>query len=293
MKVAERKKPNRKKNHRKKRKHGETKKKESSKSSSKKAPSNSPSKKKAATKKKKDPNAPKGAKSAYMYFCDKTRPELKANEPELTFGEVGKKLGSLWGALDEESKAPFLEKAASDKARFDEQMADYTPPKQESDNDDNDDDDSDNDDDDDAASGKKKKKVVKKKAKKDPNAPKRPMSSYFIWMGEVREAMKAQHPEASVGEFGKILGAKWKTLSEEEKAPYLEKAAINKGNYNEAMKRYKAGETGDGGDGGEKDTVVKDEEEEDDDDEEIVKGEKSDDNVKAEEEDDDNDGMSD
>mmetsp|Transcript_35233 Transcript_35233/g.41560 ORF Transcript_35233/g.41560 Transcript_35233/m.41560 type:complete len:198 (-) Transcript_35233:194-787(-) len=178
---------------------------------------------KVVTKKKvKDPNAPKGAKTAYIYFCDQTRAELKVDEPELTFGEVGKKLGSLWGALDQKSKAPFVKQAAADKARFDEEMADYTPPDQDSDDED-------------------EKKSGKKKAKKDPNAPKRPMSSYFLWIAEVRESLKAKHPDASLGEFSKILGAKWKTLSDREKAPFVEQAATAKENYTEALKRYKGG----------------------------------------------------
>jgi hypothetical protein len=44
-------------------------------------------------------NAPKPAKSAYIYFCDSKRPELKKTSPDLTFGEVGKKLGEMWKEL--------------------------------------------------------------------------------------------------------------------------------------------------------------------------------------------------
>ena len=47
-----------------------------------------PKKKKASTKKKKDPNAPKGALSAFMYFSKAKRPEIKEENPEASFGEL-------------------------------------------------------------------------------------------------------------------------------------------------------------------------------------------------------------
>jgi len=48
---------------------------------------------------KKDPNKPKGAKSSYMYFIKEQNPIVKAANPELSFNEVPKKLGEIWGRL--------------------------------------------------------------------------------------------------------------------------------------------------------------------------------------------------
>lgn len=50
----------------------------------------SPKKRKAAggKKKKKDPNAPKNAKSAYMYFSSAKRDEIKAANPDAGFGQI-------------------------------------------------------------------------------------------------------------------------------------------------------------------------------------------------------------
>ena len=45
-------------------------------------------KKKATKKKKKDPNAPKNALSAFMYFSKAKRPEIKEDNPEASFGEL-------------------------------------------------------------------------------------------------------------------------------------------------------------------------------------------------------------
>lgn len=45
-------------------------------------------KRKKKKKKKKDPNAPKGALSAFMYFSKAKRPEIKEDNPEASFGEI-------------------------------------------------------------------------------------------------------------------------------------------------------------------------------------------------------------
>ena len=62
---------------------------------------------------------------------------------------------------------------------------------------------------------KKEKKEVKKK--KDPNAPKRALAPYMFYCKDQREVLKAQNPDVSFGELGKLLGESWKSLSDKEK----------------------------------------------------------------------------
>jgi len=52
----------------------------------------------------------------------------------------------------------------------------------------------------------------KKKTKKDPEAPKRPLSSYMIFTQEKRETVLKQNPGASITEISKILGKEWSKL---------------------------------------------------------------------------------
>lgn len=117
-------------------------------------------------------------------------------------------------SIDEESRAAFLEKASEDKDRYNKEMESYVPPPAEENNDDEDGGDGDSDNDGDGGKSAKSKAGAgkKKKVKKDPNAPKRPMASYFLWMGDIRESVKAENPEATIGELGKLMGAKWKEL---------------------------------------------------------------------------------
>lgn len=75
-----------------------TKKKAAEKKTTKKAKGEGKEKKK-REKKKKDPNAPKRALSAFMFYSQKHRPLVKKENPEATFGEIGRILGEQWKAL--------------------------------------------------------------------------------------------------------------------------------------------------------------------------------------------------
>merc|ERR1711990_388340 len=75
--------------------------------------------------------------------------------------------------------------------------------------------------------------------KKDPNAPKRPMSAYFFFLGDKRAEVKAANPEYKIGDIGKAIGKMWKELDASAKAPYEKKAEIAKKKYNDDMEAYK------------------------------------------------------
>jgi tRNA U34 5-carboxymethylaminomethyl modifying enzyme MnmG/GidA len=100
---------------------------------------------------KKDPNAPKGAKGAYMYFSQEYREQLKQDNPDMTFGEIGKALGEKWKVISADEKAKFEEMAKKDKERFKREMTDFKAkqkseePEDDSDGMDDDDDDSEDD----------------------------------------------------------------------------------------------------------------------------------------------------
>ncbi|THH16751.1 hypothetical protein EUX98_g9253 [Antrodiella citrinella] len=89
-----------------------------------------------------------------------------------------------------------------------------------------------------------------KKAKKDKNAPKRALSAYMFFSQDWRERIKAENPDAGFGEIGKLLGAKWKELDDEEKKPYNEQAARDKTRAEQEKSEYdgKKADSASGGD---------------------------------------------
>jgi len=74
----------------------------------------------------KDPNAPKRALSAYMFFSQDWRERIKTENPDASFGEIGKLLGAKWKELDESEKKPYIEQAAKDKTRAEKDLKEYT-----------------------------------------------------------------------------------------------------------------------------------------------------------------------
>ncbi|ERN10245.1 high mobility group B protein 7 isoform X1 [Amborella trichopoda] len=81
---------------------------------------------------------------------------------------------------------------------------------------------------------------TKGKKERDPNMPKRPPTAFFVFMDEFRKTFKEENPEEakSVSKVAKEGGEKWKSLSDEEKKPYLEKAAELKAEYEKAMEKF-------------------------------------------------------
>ena len=101
------------------------------------APKKKPTKANAATddskkpkpkKQKKDPNAPKRPTTAYFYFINEHRDRIKSENPDATFGEIGKLLGAEYKKLSAEDKARYEAKNAADKERYESEMKEYKKP---------------------------------------------------------------------------------------------------------------------------------------------------------------------
>jgi len=77
-------------------------------------------------KSKKEKNkGPKRALSAYMFFVKDNRQKVLDKYPDLSFGEVGKKLGKMWGDMSDDEKAPYARSNKADKERYDREKANY------------------------------------------------------------------------------------------------------------------------------------------------------------------------
>ncbi|EMR08174.1 hypothetical protein PNEG_03347 [Pneumocystis murina B123] len=57
---------------------------------------------------KKDPDAPKRGLSAYMFFAQENRELVKTENPDATFGQIGKILGERWKNLSSKDKQVIL-----------------------------------------------------------------------------------------------------------------------------------------------------------------------------------------
>ena len=60
-----------------------------------------------------------------MYFSKEQRPIIKEQNPNATFGELGKGVGERWRALGELQKRPYEDMAAHDKERYRHEKIEY------------------------------------------------------------------------------------------------------------------------------------------------------------------------
>ena len=106
------------------------------------------------------------------------------------------------------------------------------------------------------------------KPKKDPLKPKRALSAYMFFVQDYRERIKEENPNASFGEVGKLLGAKWKEMSDAEKKPYEKQATEDKVRAADAKAAYDGGKPAPAAKKATKTAAVVDDDEDDDEDDE-------------------------
>jgi len=75
------------------------------------------------TKRKAKKGGPKRPLSAYMFYCQANRDQVKKDNPDITFPEIAKILGQKWNELDANDKKPFEKQHAADKTRYDKEKA--------------------------------------------------------------------------------------------------------------------------------------------------------------------------
>ncbi|KAI5601305.1 hypothetical protein BDE02_01G084000 [Populus trichocarpa] len=78
-----------------------------------------------------------------------------------------------------------------------------------------------------------------KKKKKGGNEIKRPCPPYSLWCKDQWNEVKKENPDAEFKDISHILGAKWKTITAEEKKPYEEKYQVEKEAYLKLMTKEK------------------------------------------------------
>lgn len=155
----------------------------------------------------KDPNAPKKPLSAYFLFSQDERLKVKAEYPDYSITEVAKELGRRWASIDPAVKSQYEQRYQESRKQYEQAMTAYKP----------------------------------QKKKKDPNAPKQPLSAYFIFSGEERQKVKAIHPNYSICEVAKELGRRWADMAPEVKQRFQQMAEEGRQKYDQEMAAYRQG----------------------------------------------------
>jgi len=155
----------------------------------------------------KDPNAPKKPLSAYFLFSQEERLKVKAENPDYSITEVAKELGKRWATLNPALKNSYEQRYQDARKVYDQEMNHYKP----------------------------------QKKKKDPNAPKQPLSAYFIFSTEERLKVKDENPNFSICEVAKELGRRWADMDPSVKQRYQARAEEERQKYDVDMASYRQG----------------------------------------------------
>ena len=155
----------------------------------------------------KDPNAPKKPLSAYFLFSQEERLKVKNENPDFSITEVAKELGRRWATLEPSLKSSYENRYQDARKIYDSEMSHFKP----------------------------------QKKKKDPNAPKQPLSAYFIFSTEERLRVKDENPSYSICEVAKELGRRWAEMDPSIKQRYQARAEEERQKYDVDMASYRQG----------------------------------------------------
>jgi len=86
----------------------------------------------------------------------------------------------------------------------------------------------------------KHEKKRKKARKWEADHPKKPCGPFFCYQQVRRPLIRNEYPNLCTKQIVAKMSQEWRTLSNEERAPYEKLAKRNRDKYEEEMKRYKA-----------------------------------------------------
>ena len=140
----------------------------------------------------------------------------------MTTPEVAKLVSKEWKELSEEDRTQWHELARKDRERFDREKEAYEGPW----------------------------KVSPDHVPPQPQKPRRPVSTVLLFAAAKREAAKQAYPMAKSAEITRILSKMWKSLPDDQKAPYVQEAnrlqkvyRIQRESWHKAQSRAKEEET--------------------------------------------------
>ena len=142
-----------------------------------------------STKRKRDPARPKRAMTPFLYYACEQRNILKSNGDKMTLPEQSKYIAGLWRDVTDKTK--YIAQAKKDRARYDDEMSRYEPPK----------------------------KI------------KRPRSSYAFFMKDTRASISEQYPDKNPRELMGDIAKAWRSISDTDKEKYNRMAAEDKERY--------------------------------------------------------------
>jgi hypothetical protein len=83
-----------------------------------------------------------------------------------------------------------------------------------------------------------------KRLKKDPNAPKKPLNAYMVYMAHRHRELREADPPVPAGSLSKQVVEEWNAMGEAEREPFVEISNANKERYRREKEAYELAKGG-------------------------------------------------
>ncbi|EPQ59154.1 hypothetical protein GLOTRDRAFT_70334 [Gloeophyllum trabeum ATCC 11539] len=182
---------------------------------------------------------PKLAPSAWqLYFTDWIQRHQATSDRKLNVAQAAKEAGQEYAGLSAEEKEPYKRKSQALKdareREYDAYIRSLTPDEIKRENV--------------FRTAQRKAGKSRKGNIKDPNAPKKPLSAYFMFLQRIRsdpELVKEVFGDETETTKQSVLAAhKWRSMTDDERKPFLAQAEQEKMEYEAARRLYEEGTVG-------------------------------------------------
>ncbi|CDO73764.1 hypothetical protein BN946_scf185015.g92 [Trametes cinnabarina] len=179
---------------------------------------------------------PKLAPSAWqLYFTDWIQRHQASSSKKLNVAQAAKEAGQEYAKLSPEEKEPYKLRSQEAKAEREEQLKAYmrtlTPEDIKRENA--------------YRTAQRKAGKSRKGNLKDPNAPKKPLSAYFMFLQRIRSdpelVREVFGDETETTKQSVLAAGKWRSMTDEQRKPFLAQAEQEKLAYEAARKEYEEG----------------------------------------------------
>jgi len=182
---------------------------------------------------------PKLAPSAWqLYFTDWIQKQQRLGTRKLNVAQAAKEAGQEYASLSPDEKEPYKRRSQAAKETREREHEAYmrtlTPDDIKREN---------------AYRAAQRKAGKSRKGNiKDPNAPKKPLSAYFMFLQRIRADPKLVKDifgdETETTKQSVLAAAKWRSMTDAERQPFLAQAEQEKMEYEAARRLYEEGSTG-------------------------------------------------
>lgn len=151
-------------------------------------------------------------KSGYYIFAQEETQKIRVHNPNLPIMEIAKELGMRWLRMDATEKMVYEFRHQEIRKAQGHHVTPYKP---------------------------RQSSFKSHKKRRDPNAPKQPLTAFFIYSTEERQKVKEENPTFSVVDVAKELGRRWSELEPETKQRFHARADELRQKFDLEMAAYK------------------------------------------------------